>query len=321
MVIHETTIEDEILTDRESWFAHLGYLPVEQDIFWAKKTEPNSRWILYKLFDKKVFSGFALVKVKKRILADIYFGPVVFDEVHYLPFLGLIVKQLRKKLIFALRLIPPTSAPEVEGENTNFNWATIVINLIPDEDVLFQSFNKNHRYSIRKTIEKNVTVSALKRDELPEFVDGYIEMYRRRKIYQDKVAITQIFNNIYDAATESPDKGMVLAIHHPEDKHIVAGGIFLRSGNTMYYRHGFSLRCKGLSLMHVLIWKAICYAKKQGCTRFDMGGYSLDPDPQLSGINDFKKWFSGDLIINPRSKVIGLYPFGKTLLKIAGANI
>ena len=324
MFIREENIADAIRNDRARWLSVFGHIPVEQDVLWTNVPENSTRFCLYKLCEGDVEHGFVLVRRRKGILAEMNFGPLLDDEAYYIPFMGLVLKALRKKGVLVVRIISPAFQDRdnrIRSIRSHFNWATVIVDLSPDIEAVFKSFNENHRYSIRKTLSAGLQVMPLKGEELPAFISGYRAMFRRRGIHKEVSEATRKFTGIYRTLQTFPTEGVMLVIRHPQTSDLIAGGVFIRSGNTMYYRDGFSEKIKSWALLHLVVWEAIRIAKTQGCTRFDLGGYSLKDDSQLKAINDFKGWFSDDIRISPPTKIIELFPFAARLLKVFGKDL
>ena len=324
MVIREENIADAIVHDRARWLNIFGRIPVEQDVLWTNVPERHTRFFLYKAYENNKVRGFVLVKIRRGILAEMNFGPVVDDAIYYVPFIKLVLQELRKKRVWVVRIISPSfedSSHEIKSCASHFNWATVIIDLANDIDTVFRSFNDNHKYSIRKTLSQGVKVTLLGEEDLPVFLTAYIAMFQRRGIDKDVSEARLKFTGIFQTLQTYAGEGMVLGVRHPETGALVAGGVFIKSGDTMYYRDGFSEKIKGWALLHVIIWEAVRIAKELGCLYFDLGGYSLKDDSQLQAINDFKRWFSRNIRISPPTKIIELFPFAARLLKVFGKSL
>jgi len=83
------------------------------------------------------------------------------------------------------------------------------------------------------------------------------------------------------------EAGEAFIVHSPSWD---AAGLFICNEGYCYYGVGKSL---GLA-SHPILWKAICHAKKLGCTEFEMGEQVFAGDKKAVGISLFKRGFGGE---------------------------
>lgn len=82
------------------------------------------------------------------------------------------------------------------------------------------------------------------------------------------------------------------------DNQVATVALMIQSGKTIYYYSGgsdYELN-KKYSCSAYVIWKAICYASRQGVEVFDMGGVPVSPSKEhpAYGVYAFKRSFGGD---------------------------
>jgi lipid II:glycine glycyltransferase (peptidoglycan interpeptide bridge formation enzyme) len=268
--------------------------------------------------------GYVFVKIRLRILADISFGPVVLHGRDYIACVDVLKRHLRRKGILLLRILPPYAAPRPNGRAANFNWATPIVDISRGEEDILKSFSPNHRQSIRKAMAAGLRVRALRPEEAAEYAEGHVAMFARKGILRN-VADTQRLVGEFQALAEKTagKEVFILSASAEGSEKIIGGGIFLRSGDTCMYHHGYAARLgQPLPVLHLVLWEAMKQAKRLGCTRFDLAGYSLDDtDRQLKAVNDFKRWFRGDILHYPPTVVIPLYRLLKPVLSLLGKRI
>lgn len=282
----------------------------------------DAKLLLYEFLRNDRQIGYVLVQVRHRILADVQFGPVLADSRDFGCCVNELKGVLRKKGLFLLRVMPPAGVSDYPGLPGLFHWATLVVDLKPEETDILKSFSSNHRQSIKKAHQTGILVKKIERDELQQYAELHTAMFTRRGIVRNVPDTLRLVTGLYNLS--EGEKGSVFILTaRQQDGPMLGAAIFLRSGDTCTYYHGFAERGDpSLPVLHSLIWEAMKEARRRGCTRFDMCGYSLDPgDQQLKAVNDFKRWFRGELIENPKTVVIPLWPGIGALLKISGKRL
>ena len=80
------------------------------------------------------------------------------------------------------------------------------------------------------------------------------------------------------------------------DGRPLAAALVIKYGATAYLDMlASSPQHNEVPASHLLVWEAIRWAKREGCTSFDFSGYSLvaRPGDSLWGVNEFKRGFAG----------------------------
>jgi lipid II:glycine glycyltransferase (peptidoglycan interpeptide bridge formation enzyme) len=78
-----------------------------------------------------------------------------------------------------------------------------------------------------------------------------------------------------------------------DSTNIAGGAVIVRSGKCCWYVWGASDKHKQFSAGHALQWQALLWAKSQGCTEYDFGGYTPGA---TSGPAWFKEGFGGRVV-------------------------
>jgi lipid II:glycine glycyltransferase (peptidoglycan interpeptide bridge formation enzyme) len=301
-----------------------GSLPVTQAPRIARVLAEGARLDAYAFSSGDKPAGYALVTIRRRILADISFGPVVLDNDDYIECVDALKRQLRAKGLMLLRILPPYNAPRPAGIAANFNWATSIIDISKGEEDILKSFSPNHRQSIRKAAAAGIRVQELGPGGAAAYAEGHVAMFASKGIRRNMADTRRLVNEFQAIAQESAGTEVfLLSASLAGSEGIIGGGIFLRSGDTCMYYHGYAHRPDPpLPVLHLLLWEAMKQAKSLGCSRFDLAGYSLDTsDLQLKAVNDFKRWFRGEILHYPPTVVIPLYAALKPLLRLIGKRI
>lgn len=288
----------------------------------ARILAEDARLLVFEFLKNDERIGYVVVKVRHKILADVQFGPVVLDPALFIPCVDAMKNVLRRKALLLLRILPPFGVPEYPGLSGNFNWATSIVDLNRSEEDILKSFSPNHRQSIKKALQAGIEVRPILKEELEEYARGHVEMFTRRGISRSIPDTLRMLNGLF-ALSESMDDPPFILTARLGVNGIQGAAIFLRSGDTCTYYHGYAQRGNPpLPVLHALLWDAMKKARGLGCTRFDLCGISLDVnDTQLKAVNDFKRWFRGMLLQNPPTVVIGLFPLVTPLLRLMNKRI
>ncbi len=184
-----------------------------------------------------------------------------------------------------------TKDVNIEGFSKQ-EFTTTVIDLTQDLETIWRKMSKSScRSAIKKA--KREGVDILINQEYDAFVD-INKSFRRAKglpAYNLDIDFMKNYGTL---------------IVSKIDETILGGQFYLNDDNNMRWLLGASKRLKATDDMQPLIgaanrlkiWEAIQYAKNAGINKFDMGGYYTGKkvDPQMEGINFFKRTFGGDIV-------------------------
>ncbi|MCX7996720.1 MAG: peptidoglycan bridge formation glycyltransferase FemA/FemB family protein [Patescibacteria group bacterium] len=198
--------------------------------------------------------------------------------------------QSARDAVAALR----TEFPLVRSPHQLFPDWTMELDISPSEDKLLASFKQKTRYNIRLAQKKGVTVrEATGLDAFAQFSKLYFATTARQKYYGHDETYHRI---VWE--TLSPSIASILLAEH-EGTPLAAYELF-RFKNTLYYPYGGSSDEKrNLMGANAIMWEAIRFGKRHGCTKFDMWGSSApdarDDDP-YSGFTKFKAGYGARFV-------------------------
>lgn len=174
---------------------------------------------------------------------------------------------------------------------------TVLVDLTPEEKEILGQMKSKTRYNIRLAFRKEVKVTEEPEDRLPVWYDLYTETAKR-----DKIAIhgpdyyTAPFAAAETFAGPKPKIKLFFARH---DGELLAGIIVACFGSRATYLYGASTDVKRNYMpAYALQWRAMQWAKSEGCTEYDLFGIppSQDPSHPMHGLYRFKTGFGGKII-------------------------
>jgi len=158
------------------------------------------------------------------------------------------------------------------------------LDLVPEPDSLWRGFHDSTHRAIHKSQRNGVVVGpAQSAQELRQFYDMHLAV--RKYKYQMLAQPYRFFENIWRHFLESGAGFLMLARYQDQ---VIAGALFLKWQNTMYYKFNASAPA---NLEHrpndQIIWEAIKCARASGCTRLDFGLSDWDQE----GLIRYKRKF------------------------------
>lgn len=161
----------------------------------------------------------------------------------------------------------------------------------PEEEILAKMHSKT-RYNIRLSERKgvNIVVSDNIPKDLNDFYKLILETSQREGIKPHPKQHYQGILNIL-----GPKMAKLFLAKYQGKK--IAGAITIIFGNQCVYVHGASSNeYRNLMAPHLIQWKAISDARKNGCKTYDFGGIAPEGASEnhpWAGITRFKKGFGG----------------------------
>jgi hypothetical protein len=157
------------------------------------------------------------------------------------------------------------------------------------EQELLAGLRKSTRYEVRRAERVGVSVEpAKKADEVEEFLRLYSRLGGRKGFATDSPGHLR---GVIQWLTAEPARGALLLAR---DQGSIAGGaVIVRSGKRCWYVWGANDEHDRFSTGQLLQWRAILWAKSQGCTEYDFGGYTPGA---TSGPAWFKEGFGGEVV-------------------------
>jgi CelD/BcsL family acetyltransferase involved in cellulose biosynthesis len=158
------------------------------------------------------------------------------------------------------------------------------LDLAPDLDALWRGFHDSTHRAIHKSQRNGVVVGPARSvDELRQFYEMHLAV--RKYKYQMLAQPYRFFENIWHHFLEAGAGFLMLARYQ---ERVIAGALFLRWKNTLYYKFNASAP---ENLEHrptdQIIWEAIRRARDSGCSALDFGLSDWDQD----GLIRYKRKF------------------------------
>ncbi|MCY3903119.1 MAG: peptidoglycan bridge formation glycyltransferase FemA/FemB family protein [Caldilineaceae bacterium] len=217
------------------------------------------------------------------------------------------------------------SPEQVQFKNTGFT------DLSETDEQLLASFKSKWRYNIRLAQRRGLKVRSGNTADLQNFY----RLYRETSV-RDNFLIRPFayYEALWRTFLESQENGTartggtLLFAEHPQEELPVAGLFLLRHGcRTIYFNGASSERRRRDMPNYLLQWRALQWAKVQGCTVYDWWGAPTapdDPSDPLQGVWRFKQGFAARLAVHtgawdwsPSPLLWHGYHRGKSLLAAA----
>jgi len=199
---------------------------------------------------------------------------------------------------------------------------TLVLDLKPSLEKIFDGFSKDTRYEIRKAQENKIPVKLS--DDISSFAKMWTETALRRHFWipfeKEIKALYESFGSkafllsAYHPSSAFGHQSSVLGFqpsvisHSPSTIHHLplAGALILVHDKVAHYFHAAStIEGRKLQAPSLVIYEAIKQAKEKSCTSFDFEGI-FDPRDKdtknWQGFTRFKKGFGGKEVEYPLTK-------------------
>lgn len=157
-----------------------------------------------------------------------------------------------------------------------------------DEDLL-AGFRKATRYEIRRSEREMVEVRAASgEDELRDFQKMYAAMAAAKKFAAEDTS--RLISILRWLQVEKARGTLLLAL---KDGVLLGGTVVVRAAKRSWYVFGATTKEDRLSAGHLLQWRAMQWAREQGCVEHDLGGYreNVNTGPAL-----FKRGFCQEVV-------------------------
>jgi hypothetical protein len=179
--------------------------------------------------------------------------------------------------------------------------SSLRLDLSPDLDRLLGNFRKVTRYEIRRSERQEVEViMARDEDDCDRWLGLYLDMAREKQFAAEDCG--HIRHVLRWLRLEAHRGGLLLA---HKDGRLLGGIVIVRAGVRCWYVLGATSKGDKFSAGHLLQWRAIQWAKEQGCLEYDFsGGENREgADP---GTSFFKRGFCDDVVhfLPPHRQVI-----------------
>ncbi|HXK42773.1 MAG TPA: peptidoglycan bridge formation glycyltransferase FemA/FemB family protein [Anaerolineae bacterium] len=202
---------------------------------------------------------------------------------------------------------------------------TIVVDLAGDEEALLAQMKQKTRYNIRLAARKGVTVREGGPEELPAFYRLMVETGQR-----DGFAIHS--EAYYRRALElfQPVGQAALLLADVAGETVAALMVFAWGAKAWYFYGASSERCREWMPTYALQWEAMRWARRRGCTTYDLWGIPDAGEETLEaefatrndglwGVYRFKRGFGGRVVrfVGLWEKSLSpLYPLALRLMRL-----
>jgi GNAT acetyltransferase-like protein len=167
--------------------------------------------------------------------------------------------------------------------------SSLRLGLSANLDDLISSFRKTTRHEIRRSIEEGVQIiGAGTEAQYDDFLRLYGEMSSERGFPAEK---PKFLISLFRWLAEDRGRGRLLLALEAGD--LQGGVLIVRSGARCWYILGATSKRSKLSVGHLLQWRAIEWAKENGCLEYDFGGFREGAN---SGPALFKKGFCDNVV-------------------------
>jgi len=215
-------------------------------------------------------------------------GPVCDDEQLWSEGMRCVVGQLSREGIAYLETSPErvrSRSPLPENCAGDMPRSTLRLDLTASEDDLLANCSKTTRYEIRRAERVGVAVDASSGSAaVAEFQCLYKTLGEKKRFATDPASAVQARL----AWIQGSDSRGALLLARAEGA-VRGGAVIARAGRRCWYIWGASEK-QGVSVGHLLQWRALQWAKAHGCAEYDFGGYRPGA---TSGPAWFKAGFGG----------------------------
>lgn len=170
--------------------------------------------------------------------------------------------------------------------------ATVIVNLLPSEDEIMKNLHKDARWGIKKAEKEGLIVN-----ESSDWGEFY-------QIYKD--TIKEGGADIRNLA-ELKENASVLLLCSKDGRVIAGAALKIEDNTPVLYLNASMKEFQPSQPNNLLYWHCIKWSKEKGFSKLDLGGWQINAQGHLEGINKFKeKW--GKVVYYEKN-----YPFFKAL--------
>jgi len=176
---------------------------------------------------------------------------------------------------------------------------TQIIDLFQDEQILFNALTKSFKWSVNWGI-KNLDLRLIHGDTIqPDDIQLF------KQLHIDASGRETRNHSTWDAQYQMIKGGEAFLCFGNLDNRLATAALFCYSSDHCYYGVSASRRelfSNTTPLSHVLVWRAITYARLLGCRWFEMGDLRFpyqvpSPSKKEQSISTFKKNFGGKTFV------------------------
>lgn len=179
---------------------------------------------------------------------------------------------------------------------------TILIDIGADDETILGRMNQGTRRKIRQSQKSGIRYYAASRDDVPRF-NALMQGTGSRNAFG--VHAPEYYVMAYDLFVPGGDASLILAEH---DGDLLAAVMVFALGDTTWYFYGASSDAKrNLMASYGVQWEAIQWARRRGCTYYDLWGIPDADEAELEaqfqersdglwGVYGFKRGWGGQVI-------------------------
>lgn len=241
-------------------------------------------------------------------MAYLAMGPYVIDDSQW-PALWKAVHKTARKHGAAFLKWEPGLCLSVDPMRWNFQPSpqtiqppnTIVIDISASDDAIMARMNQGTRRKIRQSLKNDITYYEGSRADVDTFTRMMQTTGSRNEFGVHEPAYYQLAYDVF-----VPQQAALILAEH--DGGPLAGIMVFAAGKTAWYLYGASSDAKrNMMATYGVQWKAIEWAKKRGCTEYDLWGIP-DATPEeleaqfetrsdgLWGVYGFKRGWGGEVV-------------------------
>ncbi|MFO7698116.1 MAG: peptidoglycan bridge formation glycyltransferase FemA/FemB family protein [Anaerolineae bacterium] len=172
---------------------------------------------------------------------------------------------------------------------------TVIVDLADDEETMLARMKAKWRYNIRLSARKGVEIRTAGHEGLGVFYD-LMRVTGERDAFG--IHTRSYYERAYDLFSEHGRARLLIAYH--EDEPLAALMPFAFNGQSWYMYGASSNTGRELMPNHQLQWRAMQWARAEGCTQYDLWGISdaeVDASAgDLQGVQRFKEGFGGEIV-------------------------
>lgn len=190
-------------------------------------------------------------------------------------------------------------------------WSTYLVDLQPDEEALFNSFNRALRKNVRKCGRAGLRVVRMAGFE--EYRDVFWTAYTASEKAQGR-SPKPCFRATWDLDVEGYYDHFIVT--DESDEVYACLGMYTFNGRAVEITSTLTPRAweKKLPAQDLIHWEMMLAAKRRGAKVFDLAGFNPDPQtPKEEGIRRYKKKWGGSEVTYNRFHRDGLPAVSKAI--------
>lgn len=179
--------------------------------------------------------------------------------------------------------------------------ATVIVDLTPDEETIFNTLQKDARWGIKKAIKEGLrTEISTTEEDWQEFYNIYVKEITERGVKIETLEHIKKHGDVFFVCKK--------------DERIIAGAtIELIEGKPRLSRNASIKEFLKMQPNNLLYWESILWCKRNGYDEFDLGGWQINADEQLARVNKFKeRW--GKIVYYEKDYPLTI-AFGRKILR------